>query len=268
MNRLHATKDFWLAALRADGPAFQDAVAQTGPEAEVPSCPGWTVADLTEHLTTVLRWVRELAPRGVIDRPADRVVPEPRPAWPEALDLLRRELTGTVETLDSLDPDFPSWSWPTQARKAGFWQRRMAHEVSIHRWDAQSSVDSRAVAGRSDGEAAAGRANPIETKLAADGVNEVLDTWLPAGRRKGPTDMHGVVHLVATDASYEWFVRLRGAGIALLDTGTILDSDDHHPRAEATGTASDLLLSLMGRIDPDNLLVTGDRRLFSALRAG
>ena len=27
MNRLHATKDFWLAALRADGPAFQDAVA-------------------------------------------------------------------------------------------------------------------------------------------------------------------------------------------------------------------------------------------------
>nr|BFE67524.1 hypothetical protein GCM10020092_008250 [Actinoplanes digitatis] len=40
----------------------------------------------------------------------------------------------------------------------------MAHEISVHRWDA---------------EAAAGRATPIETKLAADGVNEVLDTWLP-----------------------------------------------------------------------------------------
>ena len=73
----------------------------------------------------------------------------------------------------------------------------MAHEISVHRWDAET---------------AAGRATPIETKLAADGVNEVLDTWLPAGRRKGPTDLHGVVHLVATDASYEWFVRLRGAG--------------------------------------------------------
>ncbi len=45
MNRLHATKDFWLAALRADGPAFQDAVAQTWPDAAVPSCPGWTVAN-------------------------------------------------------------------------------------------------------------------------------------------------------------------------------------------------------------------------------
>jgi uncharacterized protein (TIGR03083 family) len=253
MNRLHATKDFWLAALRADGPALHDAVAEIGPDAAVPSCPGWTVADLTEHLTVLLHWVRGLVARGVIDRPADRVVPEPRPAWPDALDNLRRELTGTIETLESLDPDFPSWTWPAQARKAGFWQRRMAHEVSVHRWDAES---------------AAGRATPIETKLAADGVNEVLDTWLPAGRRKGPTDMHGVVHLVATDASYEWFVRLRGAGIALLDTGTILDTDDHHALAEATGTASDLLLTLMGRLNLDNLLVTGDPRLVRALQAG
>ena len=253
MNRLHATKDFWLAALRADGPALHDAVAETGPDAPVPPCPGWTVADLTEHLTSLLHWVRELAPRGVLDRPADRVVQQPRPAWPEALDGLRRELTGTIETLEALDPDFPSWTWPAQARKAGFWQRRLAHEVSVHRWDAES---------------AAGRPTAIETKLAADGVNEVLDTWLPAGRRKGPTDLHGVVHLVATDASYEWFVRLRGAGISLLDTGTILDTDDHHARAEASGSASDLLLALMGRIDPDNLAVTGDRRLIQALRAG
>jgi uncharacterized protein (TIGR03083 family) len=189
----------------------------------------------------------------VIDRPDDPVVFEPRPAWPEALDHLRREMTGTIETLDALDPDLPSWTWPAQARKAGFWQRRMAHEISVHRWDAES---------------AAGRALPIETKLAADGVNEVIDTWLPAGRRKGPTDLHGVVHLIATDASYEWFVRLRGAGISLLDTGTILDSDDHHPRAEAAGTASDVLLALMGRIDPDNLVVTGDPRLIGALRTG
>jgi uncharacterized protein (TIGR03083 family) len=253
MNRLNATKDFWLAALRTDGPALQDAVAQTGPDAAVPGCPGWTTADLVEHLTGVLHWVRELAPRGVVDKPAPKVVPDPRPGWQEALDGLRREITGTIETLDALDPDLPSWTWPAQAKKAGFWQRRLAHEVSVHRWDA---------------EAAAGRPTAIETKLAADGVSEVLDTWLPAGKRKGPTDLHGVVHLVATDASYEWFVRLRGPGIALLDTGTILDSDDHHARAQATGTASDLLLTLMGRAETDKLAVLGDPRLISALRAG
>jgi uncharacterized protein (TIGR03083 family) len=252
MNRLHATKDFWLAALRADGPALQDAVTETGPDVAVPSCPGWTVADLVEHLTSLLRWVRESVARGVTTKPDDRVTPVPRPDWPDALDGLRRELTGTIETLDALDPEFPAWTWPAQAKKAGFWQRRMAHEVSVHRWDA---------------ELAAGRPTPIETKLAADGVNEVLDTWLPAGRRSGSTEMHGVVHLVATDASYEWFVRLRGAGVALLDTGTILDTDDHHPRAGATGTASELLLTLMGRRQPDVLVVTGDPRLIMALQA-
>jgi len=262
MNRLHATKDFWLAALRADGPALRDAVEEAGPETPVPSCPGWTIADLTAHLTTLLHWVREVTPRGSAERPAELpprvpggewVGPESPPEWPEAVDGLRRELTGTIETLDAVDAEVPAWNWAPQPKVAAFWQRRMAHEISVHRWDAQNAV---------------GRAVPIETKLAADGVNEVLDTYLPAGRRKGPTDLHGVVHLVATDASYDWFVRLRGAGIALLDTGTIFDSDDHHQQAEARGTASELLLTLWGRRAIELLACTGDPRLISALQTG
>ncbi|MEV6850990.1 maleylpyruvate isomerase family mycothiol-dependent enzyme [Actinoplanes sp. NPDC051411] len=253
MNRLHASKDFWLAALRADSPALQDAVAEAGPDAAVPSCEGWTVADLTAHLTGMLRWVRETVARGVTDHPPAFTEQEPAPEWEAALDGLRRELTGTIETLEALEADFPAWNWAPQAKTAGFWQRRMAHEISVHRWDA---------------EAAAGRATPVETKLAADGIGEVLDSWLPAGKRKGPTDLHGVAHLIASDAGYEWFVRLRGPGVALLDTGTILDSDDHHPRAEATGTASDLLLTLMGRQRPDRLVISGDPRLIAALRTG
>jgi uncharacterized protein (TIGR03083 family) len=253
MNRLHATKDFWLAALRADSPALQDAVTEAGPDAPVPSCPEWTVADLTGHVTSLMRWVRETVTRGTSAPPTQPPAPPSDAEWPEALDALRRELTGVIETLDALEADVPAWNWAPQSKTAGFWHRRMAHEVSVHRWDA---------------EGAAGRAIPIETKLAADGVSEVLDTWLPGGKRKGPTDLHGVVHLTANDAGYEWFVRLRGAGVSLLDTGTILDSDDHHPRAEATGTASDLLLALMGRQRTDRLVVTGDPRLIEALRTG
>jgi uncharacterized protein (TIGR03083 family) len=252
MNRLHATKDFWLAALRADGPALHAAAVEAGPDVPVPSCPGWTMADLVEHVEAVLHWVRAHTPRGVTERPAPYEKPA-RPAWPEALDTLHREITGTIETLDAVDPELPAWNWAPQAKKAVFWPRRMAHEVSVHRWDAQLAI---------------GRAEPIETKLAADGVNEVLDSWLPAGRRTGPTDLHGVVHLIATDASYEWFVRLRGEGVALLDTGTILDTDDHHPRAGATGTASDLLLTLWGRHPAGTLEITGDPRLLAALRTG
>jgi uncharacterized protein (TIGR03083 family) len=252
MNRLHATKDFWLAALRADGPALRDAVEEAGPDAAVPGCPGWTTADLVEHLTSLLKWVRETVPRGVVTRPDDRVVPSPRPAWADALEGLRREMTGMIETLDAVEPEFPAWTWPAQAKKAGFWHRRMAHEISVHRWDAEAAV---------------GRATAIETKLAADGVTEVLDTWLPAGRRFEPTQLQGVVHLTANDASYEWFVRLRATGVALLDTLTILDTDDHHARAQATGTASDLQLALMGRRPLESLAITGDPRLIAALHA-
>jgi uncharacterized protein (TIGR03083 family) len=254
MNRLHATKDFWLAALRADSPALQDAVAQAGPEAEVPSCPEWSCADLVEHVTTLLHWVRETVPRGTTGPPTTRPDRDgARPEWDQALDELRRELTGTIETLEAVEADFPAWNWAPQSKQAAFWHRRMAHEVSVHRWDA---------------EAAAGRPTPIETKLVADGVSEVLDTWLPAGKRMGPTDLRGVAHLIASDAGHEWFVRLRGPGVALLDTATILDSDDHHARAQATGTASDLLLALMGRQRLDRLVVTGDPRLIGALRTG
>jgi uncharacterized protein (TIGR03083 family) len=210
------------------------------------------MADLVEHVVAVLRFTRALVPRGTTEPPERFPIP-PRPDWPDALDGLNREITGTIETLDAVDPEVPAWNWAPQAKKAGFWPRRMAHEVAVHRWDAQFAL---------------GRPEAVETKLAADGVNEVLDSWLPAGRRKGPTDLHGVAHLVATDASYEWFVRLRGQGVALLDTGTILDTDDHHPRAGATGTASDLLLALWGRVEPTVLKVTGDPRLLSALRTG
>lgn len=255
MNRLHATKDFWLASLRADGPALHAAVAEAGADAPVPSCPDWTAADLVAHVEAVLRFVRLSVHRGVTTRPEPgKAEPlQPRPPWPESLDILSREIAATIETLDTVDPELPAWNWAPQAKKAGFWPRRMAHEVAVHRWDAEN---------------AAGRPTAVEAKLAADGVNEVLDSWLPAGRRTGPTDLHGVVHLIATDASYEWFVRLRGAGIALLDTGTILDTDDHHPRAEATGTASDLLLTLWGRIPADRLTITGDARLIAALGTG
>jgi uncharacterized protein (TIGR03083 family) len=252
--RVHATKDFWLAALRADGPALRAAVGEVGPDPTVPSCPDWTIADLTRHVGSVLAWVGAFAGNGRTDNPGERP-PAPEPgSWAETLAWFDHTWERTLTLLDGLDPEQPAWNWAPQAKRAGFWHRRMAHEVSLHRWDAQMTR---------------GMAGHVEAKLAADGVSEVLDTWLPAGRSRGPADRHGVVHLVATDASMEWFVRLRGAGVALLDTATILDTDDHHARVEAAGTASDLLLTLWGRTRPEDVLgITGDASLLASLRTG
>jgi hypothetical protein len=67
----------------------------------------------------------------------------------------------------------------------------------------------------------------------------------------------------------EWLIRLRpGGGVALLDTDTLLDTDQHHQRAAVRGSASDLLLVLYGRIDAEVLELAGDERLLEALRVG
>jgi uncharacterized protein (TIGR03083 family) len=254
MSKPHLTKEFWLAGLRADGAAFHAAVAQDGAlTADVPSCPGWTVEELVRHLGSLYDWVRGHVTRGVTTKPEpfrradDAPTGTALPAW------WRARYDELFATLDALDPGQPAWNPAPQAKRAGYWHRRMAHETALHRWDAQMAV---------------GLAEPVEAKLAADGVTEVLDTMLPGGRRSGPVDRTGMVALHAVDVEQVWYVRVRGAGIALLDTDTLLDDQPQHERVVATGTASDLMLALWGRVPFDVLEVAGDAGVLSALRTG
>lgn len=261
MTKTHGGKELWLAALRADGPAMrvafeQAAAAEAGLSTPVPSCPDWTVLDLVHHLGTLYGRVRSHVSRGVTSRPEPAPSdpsPEDLPTGTSAIQWFADEFDALVTLLDALDPQMPAWNWAPRHKEAGFWHRRMAHETAVHRWDAQTAV---------------GHVEPIEAKLAADGVAEVLDTWLPAGRRRGPIDRTGVVQLTAVDVSQEWFVRLRGAGVALLDTDTWLNHDDRHPRAFARGSASDLMLALYGRVPFDLLEISGETDLLTALRTG
>jgi uncharacterized protein (TIGR03083 family) len=255
VSRTHASKGFWLTALRADGAAFQTAVGETGVlGTSVPSCPGWTVGDLVRHLGAVYRRVRINAGRGEVARSWGPVtIPEDTPAADDGavLDWFATELQQVSTFLEALDPDQPAWNWAPQTKVAGFWHRRLAHETAVHRWDAQ---------------VATGLPEPLESKLAADTVAEVLDTFLPAGRRQEPAEVSGLVQLLAADLGQEWFVRLRGEGVALLDTGTLLDDDAHPARAAASGTSSDLALALWGRVAFDVLETAGEEALLEALR--
>jgi uncharacterized protein (TIGR03083 family) len=255
MARTPGNKDFWLGALRTEGPAFRVAVVDADLDTPVPSCPEWTVGGLVTHLGLVYQHIAALAPRGVTDPPERRLRDWPPP--PPGTDLVSwwdERYEQIVALLDSLDPELPAWNWAPQRKRVAFWHRRVAHETAVHRWDAQFATIN---------------AEPIEPKLAADGISEVLDTWLPGGNRRGPTDVAGVIRLSATDMDHDWLVRVRpGGGIALLDTDTLLDTDQHHQRAAVRGSASDLLLVLYGRIGADVLDVAGDERLLEALRVG
>jgi uncharacterized protein (TIGR03083 family) len=260
MTKALGSKELWLAALRTDGPAMRAAFEQaaTGPEglsAPVPPCPDWQVRDLIEHVGRIYRWVRGHASRGTTSRPEPgaRELPIELPPDDGLIAWWDGEYQQLMALLTELDPQMPAWHWAPAPKLAGFWHRRMAHETAVHRWDAQMAV---------------GQVEPVETRLAVDGVAEVLDSWLPAERRKGPADRSGMVQLVATDASHEWFVRLRDTGVALLDTDTWLDHDEHHTRVLARGTASDLLLALYGRVPFEMLETSGDVTLLESLRTG
>jgi len=56
--------------------------------------------------------------------------------------------------------------------------------------------------------------------------------------------------------------------VALLDTDTILDHEGPETRVEASGSASDLLLALYGRVGFDVLELAGDESLLECLRVG
>jgi uncharacterized protein (TIGR03083 family) len=256
MSKPHGNKQSWLAALRAEGAAFHTAVetaAATGQlDAEVPTCPDWTVRQLVFHLAGVYQSLAGHLGRGEASRP-ERREPEPYEGVDPVV-YFDRHYAEVARVLEEADPDLPAWNWAPQAKRAAFWHRRMAVETAVHRWDAQ---------------VASGPAEPIEAKLATDGITEVIDSMLPSGRRRGATeDVRGIVALHAADVGQDWYVRLRGEGVALLDTDTLLDDDHPHERAQATGTASDLLLGLYGRVPFDVLEVAGDPRLLQALRTG
>ena len=240
------SKEFLLGALRREGGDFRDAVAKSELSALVPPCPEWTVQRLVNHMAGLYEWVCQIIELGG-EKPARR---EAQQRGDDVLAWFDEALATALSTLDKTDPDAPAWNWSTQPDVAAFWPRRMAHETAVHRWDAQM---------------VSGLASPIDHELAADGVSEVLDTFLPAGRAAVTHDAEGLVRLTATDLGQTWLVRLRESGPTLLDEDTIFD-ESPEPQTRVAGGASDLVLALWGRVPVSVLAVEGDPARFERLR--
>ncbi len=155
----------YLDHIRRESARFREVLATCDPGAQVPTCPEWSAADLLWHLTTVQHWWCAM----ISNRPqsADEMgyVEADRPEGYDAL-LAAYDDTHTafVAALGAADPAEPahSWSGDPANHKVGFTYRRQAHEALIHRLDA---------------ELAAGAVTPLDTALAADGVDEALD-WM------------------------------------------------------------------------------------------
>lgn len=230
------------AAIVAEG-SLLAAVPASSLDAPVASCPGWDVARLLGHVGRVLGWADAVLAAGPDGGDVDAGT---RPPEGEAvLGWFQERRDGFLAELDRHDPAEPAvgFAGPTTV---AFWFRRAAHELAVHRWDAQDAVDP-------------GHAAPVEAALAADGVDEWLEVFVPRvlGRTGLPEFLTGAsLHLHCTDeagidGTGEWLLRLTADGPEV---------ERAHAKGDAAlrGPASDLLLAVWHRVGLDAVDVVGD----------
>ena len=215
--------------------------------AEVPTCPGWTVEDLARHAGAIHRWVTEIV---ATEAPSRLPLPEAGPEASSAEGLAEWLAAGAVPLLGSLraaGPVTPVWTWGP-GRTSGWWARRMVHETTVHRADAELAV---------------GIAAPeIDAVVAADGIDEFLFN-LPSARRPykhlASLPTGASMHLHATDADGEWLVRFTESGIAW---------ERGHSKATVAvrGPVALLLLFTYGRVtgSDERFAVFGDASVLDA----
>ena len=235
----------YLEVVAAQTAALASAARAAGPDVTVPATPEWTMAKLVKHCGTTHRWARAIVETGAFANPGELELGLPAteadyPDWIEA------GAAAFVATTRAADPDAPTWSWGNDPH-VRFWSRRMAHETTIHRWDAESAIGEQA---------------PVGAELAVDGIDERLEHLVPSMNfnAAGADALSGsgeTAHLHCTDADGEWVLRFDPDGFTFTR---------EHAKGDVAvrGPASDLLLYLVGRGPLDALEVHGDAGVLDA----
>jgi uncharacterized protein (TIGR03083 family) len=233
---------------------FGDVLRDADPAAQVPTCPEWTADDLLWHVagSAFAFWTAVVRLRDI---KAVEALPDPdRPNGHAALlEFWARSRDDMIGVLRDVEDSEPIWTWSTDHTAGGI-KRRMAHEMLIHRVDAELTVGDR---------------SDISTAFASDGVDEILRHFFgnvpewASWDGGAPTGPIGTV--VAVDTGTEWTFQLGSL------SGT--DPDGKHYQGEralalrsaddtATFTvrasAVDLDLWLWNRPTPGEIEVDGD----------
>lgn len=198
-------------------------------ETTVPSCPGWTVHDVLNHLTFGLGVSYPVATTQPPDTPSEQVfvgIPRPSkyPAPEAASEAFAEHMRACSARFHAADPDAACWTY-AGAGTVAFWFRRAAVETTLHRIDVVEAIG--------------GEGLPLDVARAADAIAETLEFALPfAAQMAGAPDG-----------------RLRVDSSCLAESMSI-----GHDSAEATiaGEPTDVLLALWGR-HRNRVAVSGDQ---------
>jgi len=227
--------------------AFRAVVASAADlDAPVPSCPGWTLDDLAQHIGAGRRsWAATVAAGAAA---TGRVLPDPEEATAPrdrvALDAwLAASTQQLLDALAEAGPDRPCWTWwgaSQSPQTSGAVARHQLQEVAVHTWDAQLAV---------------GAPQPLPPQVALDGVEEFLSTCV-ATTSPWPYEPATVVYRATEGAAWRLGLSAEGARAERLAGA----DGAWEPDVTGSATASDLVLLMYGRLPVDVLDIDGDRR--------
>jgi uncharacterized protein (TIGR03083 family) len=219
------------------------AAASLDPDTPVPTCPGWTVQRLVQHLGRVFNMVIRVLEAADPQSARSRIEPAPG----DVFAIFDHQLATMADLLAATDPATPVWHFtPTAPKTAAFWSRRMAHEVTIHRIDVQAAADT---------------SSAVDPDFAADGIDEVL-TWLIQSRTDAwAVGTHtGTVLYHAADAGRAWTVRLVPGQLPQTLAEAVTEPD-----ASVIGLADAVYRASWGR--PSGAVISGDTALVELTQA-
>ncbi|MET7419324.1 maleylpyruvate isomerase family mycothiol-dependent enzyme [Dactylosporangium sp. NPDC005555] len=244
-----------LDCLAADQGRLRD-VAASDLAAAVPSCPGWTVADLVRHVAEVYLHKTECMRLNAF--------PDP---WPpagldgeEPIALLDRTYAALAAEFAARDVASPSPTWHEPDQTVGFWIRRMAQETVIHRLDAELALGVPIA--------------PIPDDLAIDGIDEVLKLFVGYGSHAWHEDFGTVLAdakgrtvIVGVDGGPGWLLRTDVGGADVTDADPAAAASTPVD-ATVSGSATGLLRWLWARESPgvSQAHAEGDEATLTELR--
>ncbi|WP_375431626.1 maleylpyruvate isomerase family mycothiol-dependent enzyme [uncultured Friedmanniella sp.] len=240
---------------------FRAVLQSAKPDAAVPTCPDWDVADLVWHLTEVQYfWAAVVRQQRTTLAEVEAEDLRRPTGFPELLRTADRCARDLVEVLRRTPPATPVWTW-AEDQSAGFVLRRQAHEALIHRVDAECVTGAR---------------TPMDAALAADGVDEALRVMF-GGAPSWATltvDEHATLRVVSSDTGHRWAVNLaryagtdeegheqEGPTLAIAPVDHLLPAV-----ATVTASAADLDCWLWGRPPLGDVGLSGDVAVLAGLR--
>ncbi len=236
-----------ITAVGQEAKLFAEAARHGGLEVDIEYCPGWNMRDLVRHLSEIHLWAAARVAKRTSKLFPDDISehteswPDLAVFWPDDDDLIDWYLRTNDNLVQALESATPADDMPTflpAPSPLAMWARRQAHEIAVHRFDAQH---------------AAGIESGFDPAFASDGIDEIVSGFATQATQF-PTTRTRTMVVHAADIGDRWHLTFTADGITTVRGDGAAD-------VTLTGSASDLYLVLWNRGSDDRIAVDGEQDL-------